>query len=123
MGADLGESQLYALQFTERFMSTLSLLGFFFIVYTYVFCKAFAKPINRLIFYAAWGNLGTVVAGLIANNGINAGQESALCQFQAFIIQMCVQDQPNVKSLPLYLMLTVWTGSKEPTSTGHCACR
>ena len=93
MGADLSDAQLYALQFTERLTSALSLLGFFFIVYTYLFCKGFAKPINRLIFYAAWGNLGTVVAGLIANNGINAGQDSALCQFQAFVIQMCVQDK------------------------------
>ena len=90
MGMDLSPSQLYAIQFTEQFTSALSLLGFLFIVVTYLLCQGFEKPINRLIFYAAWSNLGTTVAGLIAHHGIDGGQASALCQFQAFVIQMCV---------------------------------
>ena len=88
MGKALSSSQLSALQITERLTSALSLLGFFFVVITYLFCAGFKKPINRLIFYAAWSNLGTTIAGLIAHEGLHAGQGSALCQFQAFAIQM-----------------------------------
>lgn len=88
MSSTLSASQLFSLQCTERVTSALSLLAFCFVFYTYLFCKGFKKPINRLIFYAAWGNLGTTVAGLIAHDGLNAGPETALCQFQAFVIQM-----------------------------------
>ena len=88
MGAELSPSQLYAMTFTERFTAALSLVGFLFIFFTYVFCKGFEKPINRLIFYAAWSNLGTTIAGLIAHHGLLGGQDSALCQFQSFLIQM-----------------------------------
>ncbi|KAL8895886.1 MAG: hypothetical protein Q9207_007967 [Kuettlingeria erythrocarpa] len=48
----------------------------------------FRKPVNRLIFYASWGNMLGNAATLISQSGIKAGQRSALCQFQAFLIQM-----------------------------------
>ena len=90
VGRDLSPSQLNALEYTERVFSALSFLGFLFVVSTYLYGQGFRKPVNRLIFYAAWSNLGTTLAGLIAGNGMTAGDHSFLCQFQAFVIQMCV---------------------------------
>ena len=84
----LSPSQNSALAITERVCSALSLLGFLLVVFTYLFCEGFKKPVNRLIFYAAWSNLGSTVVGFISRDGIVAGQDSALCQISAFLFQM-----------------------------------
>ncbi|MCJ1473700.1 hypothetical protein MMC13_002351 [Lambiella insularis] len=55
---------------------------------TYFFSSSFEKPINRLVFFASWGNLGMNVAALISEAGPQTGQASALCQFQGFMVQM-----------------------------------
>ncbi len=86
----LSPNELLAMEVTERVTSALSLVGFLFILITYLCYEEFNKPINRLIFYASWSNLGTTVAGLIGERGVVAGQNSTLCQAQAFIIQMYV---------------------------------
>ena len=88
MARDLSPSELNAMQVTERVTSALSLLGFLFILVTYLCSEDFNKPINRLIFYASWANLGTTISGLIGESGALAGQDSIMCQAQAFIIQM-----------------------------------
>jgi len=41
-----------------------------------------------MVFYAAWGNVAANISTIISTSGIAAGQNSALCQFQSFIIQM-----------------------------------
>lgn len=84
----LTEAQTQALSGTERAVSVFSIIGILFIVLTYHFLKSFNKPINRLIFYASFGNLGMNVACLISEGGPAAGPNSSLCQFQAFLIQM-----------------------------------
>lgn len=53
---------------------------------TFCAIPSFRKPINRLIFYASFGNIMSNVALLFANSFLHASQ-SAGCQFQAFIIQ------------------------------------
>lgn len=80
-------SQLDAFSTIERVGSVLSLLGCVFIIATFCSSKAFHKPINRLMFYASFGNLMTTVATLIARSYIG-DTSSAGCQFQAFLIQM-----------------------------------
>ncbi|KAI4229270.1 MAG: hypothetical protein L6R36_001018 [Xanthoria steineri] len=84
----LSLSQLHALEVTERVASVLSLLAAVAIILTFVFSPKFRKPVNRLIFYASWGNLFANAATLISRSGVRAGPNSALCQFQAFLIQM-----------------------------------
>ncbi|KAM7208812.1 hypothetical protein V8F20_000975 [Naviculisporaceae sp. PSN 640] len=71
----------------ERSCSVFSLLGCIFIIGTFCLDKAFRKPINRLVFYASFGNLMTNVATLMARSFIDT-PGSAGCQFQAFMIQM-----------------------------------
>lgn len=73
---------------TERITSALSIIGILFIILTYTFCSNFSKPINRLVFYASWGNLGLCIVAFISMDGPDAGEDSALCQFQGFLAQL-----------------------------------
>jgi hypothetical protein len=82
------DSQYQAIVLAERINSCLSICGIIFIMTTYVFARGFDKPINRLIFYASFGNLGSNIGALISESGPNAGTESAICQFEAFLVQM-----------------------------------
>lgn len=91
MAVELTANQTNAFAVTERVTSIFSLLGILFILSTFLLGRGFDKPINRLVFAASWSNLGMNIAALIAEDGVTAGANSSLCQFQAFAIQMCVQ--------------------------------
>lgn len=84
-------SQVNAMMITERVTSILSLVGILFILSTFLLGRGFDKPINRLFFFASFSNLGMNIAALIAEDGVSAGQNSSLCQFQAFAIQWYVR--------------------------------
>jgi hypothetical protein len=81
------DRQIHAVEITERVCSVLSLLGTAFIIITFLSDKSFHKSINRLVFFAAWGNIMSNVATLISTSGIRLGPNGSLCQFQAFLIQ------------------------------------
>ncbi|CAG7944112.1 unnamed protein product [Penicillium salamii] len=83
----LSEKQISAISVTERVCSTISLMGTFVIVATFLGSSAFRKPINRLVFYASWGNMMANIATIISANGIHQGVDNSLCQFQGFLIQ------------------------------------
>ena len=87
----LSASQLHAISLTERVASAFSVAGTFFIFGTFLLDKAFHKPINRLVFYASWGNMMANVATLISQSSLEYGSASPLCQLQSFLIQMYVQ--------------------------------
>lgn len=87
MAHGLTVAQLRAIEVTERVTSILSLLGTSYIIVTFLAFPAFRKPINRLVFYASWGNIICNAGTLISRSGIEAGPGSALCQLQAFVIQ------------------------------------
>ncbi|KAF2230667.1 hypothetical protein EV356DRAFT_536155 [Viridothelium virens] len=80
--------QLLAIEAIERIMSVVSLCGALFIICSFLLFRRIRKPINRLVFYATFGNLLTNVATLVSTSGIHAGNSSALCIFQGFFIQM-----------------------------------
>jgi hypothetical protein len=82
--------QVRAIEIAERVSSILSLLGAAFVISTFMLNKSFHKPINRLVFYAAWGNIMANTATLISVSGIDLGINSPLCQLQAFLIQWYV---------------------------------
>lgn len=73
---------------TERVASVISLLGCTFVVFTFLWSSRFRKPVNRLILYATLGNVMMNVGTLISVNGLLAGFDAPLCQFQAFLVQM-----------------------------------
>ncbi|KAJ5562382.1 hypothetical protein N7461_001143 [Penicillium sp. DV-2018c] len=83
----LSEEQVLAISATERVCSTISLVGTFVIVTTFIWSPTFRKPINRLVFYASWGNIMANIATIISSDGIHSGVDSSLCQFQGFLIQ------------------------------------
>ena len=87
MAVEATPSQLDAIMIAERVTSIFSLLGILFILSTFLLGRGFDKPINRLFLFAYFSNLGMNIAALMAQDGISAGQTSALCQFQAFAIQ------------------------------------
>ena len=108
--------QYHALEVTGRLSSVFSLIGTSFIFITFCASKSFRKPINRLVFYASWGNTLMNTATLISVSGIAAGMNSSLCQAQAFLIQMyfilCLLDRT------LKLLFTYYLGSNLPMRCG-----
>ena len=91
---DFSEKQLRALEIATRVSSSLSIIGTLFIVGTFLSSPDFRQPINRLVFYASWGNLFSSVATMISRSGIAAGEASPLCLVQSFLIQMCACPRP-----------------------------
>jgi hypothetical protein len=89
----LSDDQLRALGIVERCASVLSILGIAMIIGTFCFSQHFRNPIHRLIFINAFYNLFDVTATMISLNGPGAGNGSALCQFQGFLMQMYVQSR------------------------------
>jgi hypothetical protein len=87
---EFSKAQLYSLMVTERVMASLSLMGTVFIMGMFIWSPHFRKPINRLVFYASFGNIFMSVGVLISTDGIKHGSGSAICQFQGFLIQMYV---------------------------------
>ena len=81
-------AQMEAIMITERVSSSLSIIGNSFVFLTFAFFPSFHKPINRLIVYASLGNICSNVATMISTSALDAGVDSALCQTQAFLIQM-----------------------------------
>ena len=85
--SEITPGQVDGFSIIERVCSVFSLLGCIFIIITFCISKSFHKPINRLVFYASFGNMMTNVATLMARTYIGDAN-SAGCQFQAFLIQM-----------------------------------
>lgn len=79
-----------AIETAERVSSVFSVLGAILIITTFLYDNRLRKPINRLVFYASWGNLFANVATLISREGIKRGVDAPLCQFQGFLIQWLV---------------------------------
>ncbi|KPI43655.1 uncharacterized protein AB675_6751 [Cyphellophora attinorum] len=75
------------IEIAERVSSVFSVLGAVLIITTFLYDNRFRKPVNRLVFYASWGNLFANVATLISREGIKRGIDGPLCQFQGFLIQ------------------------------------
>ena len=72
----------------ERACSTLSLLGCVFVLVTFSLSEAFRqRAINRMVFYATFGNMLTNVATLMTTT-YTLNVDSVGCQLQALLIQV-----------------------------------
>lgn len=72
----------------ERACSALSLIGCVFVLLTFSVSDAFRqRAINRMVFYATFGNMLTNVATLMTRS-YTQSVDSFGCQFQAFLIQV-----------------------------------
>lgn len=85
----LTAQQILAVEVSERSMSVLSVLGSLFIMGTFLRWHYFRKPINRLVFYASFGNVMANIATLISTAAVpvNGAAPSSLCKFQGTLIQ------------------------------------
>ena len=85
--------EMVVVEIVERAMSQISILGSLFVLISFLTCPSLnQKSVNRLIFYASWGNLMSNVATLISVSGLRAGVNSGLCQAQGFLIQWYAED-------------------------------
>ncbi|KZL82772.1 g-protein coupled receptor [Colletotrichum incanum] len=85
----------------ERFGSALSLIGVTLIFITYWKFKRIRSVPNLFIVFASIANVGASVACAIGYNGLRMGETSALCQAQAFLLEMCVFPSPYFRRPPL----------------------
>ncbi|MCJ1417351.1 hypothetical protein MMC32_003694 [Xylographa parallela] len=84
----LSANQLLAIVITERVGACVSLISSLFVIAAYASFASFRKPINSLVFFAAFSSIGMTYPTLVSESGPNAGQQSALCLSQAFAVQM-----------------------------------
>jgi hypothetical protein len=111
--APLTHQQLLAIEVCTRTMSVLSLLGSCFIISTFTLFPPFRRPINRLVFYATFGNILANVATLISTSGIPSDPDelSPLCEFQGVLIQwFMMADSFWVFSMAINVFLVFWFG-------------
>jgi hypothetical protein len=80
--------QRRAIQTVERVGASLSLVGVFLVFITYAAFKRLRTVPNTFILFASIANVGASAACLIGYAGLNAGDDSALCQAQAFLLEM-----------------------------------
>jgi hypothetical protein len=76
------------IQIVERLGAAISLVGVCFIFIAYGLFKRVRTVPNTFIFFASIANVGASIACLIGYAGILAGEESALCQAQGFLLEM-----------------------------------
>ena len=86
----LTELQRTAIQTTERVGASLSLVGVVLIFITYAAFKRLRTVPNTFILFASIANVGASIACLIGYAGLTAGDQSPLCQVQAFLLEMLV---------------------------------
>jgi hypothetical protein len=99
----------------ERACSVFSLLGCVFVLVTFSCSAAFRlRAINRMVFFATFGNMLTNVATLMTRS-YTSSVDSFGCQFQAFLIQVYVP----LSTLRLQAHLIQCAGSCKVMPTGH----
>ena len=87
------------LEIVTRTASALSALGVITIVASFCLSRHFRNPMHRLIFINAFYNAFDVTCTMISTSGPQAGNASALCQFQAFLNQMHVSQPASAPEL------------------------
>ncbi|KXH63938.1 G-protein coupled receptor [Colletotrichum salicis] len=84
----LSQSQIDVIIALERIGASLSLVGVTLIFITYWQFKRIRSVPNLFIVFASVANVGASIACAIGYDGMLAGAESALCQAQAFLLEM-----------------------------------
>ncbi|KAH7112646.1 G-protein coupled receptor [Dactylonectria macrodidyma] len=113
------EHQMHILIAIERTGASLSLVGVTFIFITYWFFKELRTMPNLFIILASISNFGASVACLIGQDGILIGDDSALCQTQAFLLEIFMQSDPWWSlAMAINVFLVIFHGSS-PASFRH----
>ena len=91
---NLTSTERDTIQHVERSGASLSLVGVSLIFVAYALSKRLRTVPNTFILFASIANVGASVACLVGYDGIMAGDPSALCQMQAFLLEMFMQSDP-----------------------------
>ncbi|KAL2161710.1 hypothetical protein VTH06DRAFT_8272 [Thermothelomyces fergusii] len=90
----LTDKERRALELAERSGASISMVSVIIVFVVYgLFPRVRTVP-NTFIVFASVANLGASIACLIGLSGLRAGEESALCQAQAFLFEMFMQSDP-----------------------------
>ncbi|KAF5013480.1 hypothetical protein FDECE_505 [Fusarium decemcellulare] len=89
MASGLTAGDVKLITVIQQVCSVLSLVGCLFIISTFCLCDAFHKPINRLVFYASFGNIMASICFIMADSFIDA-PDGAGCQIQGFLLHTFV---------------------------------
>ncbi|KAK1987331.1 G-protein coupled receptor [Colletotrichum cereale] len=90
----LSQYEIKVVSGLERVGAALSLVGVAFIFVTYWKFKRIRSVPNLFIVFASIANVGASVACAIGYDGLRMGSTSALCQAQAFMLEMFMQSDP-----------------------------
>ncbi|CAG1967279.1 unnamed protein product [Fusarium graminearum] len=89
MASELSPVDVRVIAVIQQVCSVLSIIGCLFIIGTFCLCDAFHKPINRLVFYASFGNMIASICFILADSFVKV-PEGTGCQAQAFLIHTFV---------------------------------
>ncbi|KAF2815879.1 family A G protein-coupled receptor-like protein [Mytilinidion resinicola] len=82
---------MWTIVVAERVGSVLSIIGSLFIVVTFAWKDSFKKPINRMIFFASFGNVLANTATMFSTSVLeldhSTGRPTSACRAQGFLIQ------------------------------------
>lgn len=84
----LNHHQIRTLVLVERIGGTISLVSVMLIFLAYWLVRRVRNVQNTFIVFASVSNIGASIGTIIAYDGMNAGQASALCQAQSFMFEM-----------------------------------
>lgn len=84
----LNHHQIRTLVLVERIGGTLSLVSVMLIFLAYWLVRRVRNVQNTFIVFASVSNIGASIGTIIAYDGMDAGQASALCQAQSFMFEM-----------------------------------
>ncbi|KAI0146691.1 G-protein coupled receptor [Pestalotiopsis sp. NC0098] len=94
VSGSLTKDQIQMIVAFERAGASLSALGLLSIFVAFASFKRLRTVPNHFIVFASIANVGASVACLIGYNGVLAGNDSALCQAQAFMFELFMQSDP-----------------------------
>ena len=86
-GSALTTREINVLVTMERIGAGFSMVAIIILVVTYLMFKRLRTTPNLFLFCAALANVGASVASMMGYDGLDQGEESALCQAQSFIFQ------------------------------------
>lgn len=99
---NLGGQRAKAIAGIARATASFSAFASILVITSFLLSKRFHNPTNRLVFYAAWGNLLADVGAMISTAGpLQGDDKSSLCQGQAFLVQWFVHT-PKSAALPSF---------------------
>lgn len=84
----LTAGQIDTLVVLERVGGSVSLVAVVFIFIAYALVPRVRNVQNTFIVFASVSNVGASIASIIAMDGLNKGQKTALCQGQSFLFEM-----------------------------------